>query len=374
MRLITLEFKRVISRPITYIVLLGLPILFISLGSVFFNSFGADSLKIGVYSEDKSPLSKFTVGIVMSLFHGGTIQYVGPDYVEKLKNGELNAVVIIPSDFTTSLFLARETEIRYVPSPVDTQLSAAAYLVFKKLFEDLSGGPFFNPKVLQQMYTSSSVPAPKLVTDKEVNFSQVFAPSLILLITMFAAMLIGAGSVANDKERGLFLYYSIGKIKPYHYYIAKFTTTFLISFVAGSISYFGFLINGFSMNILVILTIILSNALFHTALGIAISAFSQNTMSSNLIAAILGVLLLFSSGSLMSVSSLPEIGKKILNVIPIYKSVYLLRIAQLFSAEGDFKVLIVKNLLLSIIGASIFVALSIVCIQKEFSPKRELTI
>lgn len=374
MRLITLEFKRVISRPVTYIVLLGLPILFILLGGVFFNSFGADSLKIGVYSEDKSPLSKFTVGVVMSLFHGGTIQYVGPDYVEKLKNGELNAVVIIPSDFTTSLFSARQTEIRYVPSPVDTQLSAAAYLVFKKLFEDLSGGPFFNPKVLQQMYTSSSVPAPKLVTDKEVNFSQVFAPSLILLITMFAAMLIGAGSVASDKERGLFLYYSIGKIKSHHYYLAKFTTTFLISFVAGLVSYFIFLINGVSMSILVVLIIILSNALFHTALGIAISAFSQNTMSSNLIAAILGVLLLFSSGSLMPVSSLPEIGKKILNVIPIYKSVYLLRIAQLFSTESDFKVIIFKNLLFSIVGASIFVALSIVCIKKEFSPKRELTI
>jgi ABC-2 type transport system permease protein len=76
----------------------------------------------------------------------------------------------------------------------------------------------------------------------------------------------------------------------------------------------------------------------------------------------------------MPVSSLPELGKKILNFVPIYKSVYLLRMAQLFSIKDDFKVLMAKNLFLSIIGASIFSALSIVCIKKEFSPKRELTI
>lgn len=372
MVLLKLEFKRIFSRPMTYVVLLALPVLFVLLGSVFFNSFGANNLKIGVYSEDKSPLSKFTVGVVMSLFHGQTIQYVGADYVEKLKSGELHAVVIIPGDFTISLFSARQTQIKYVPSPVDTQLSAAAYLVFKKLFEDLSGGPFFNPKVLQQMYTSSNVPAPSLVTDREVNFSQVFAPSLMLLITMFAGMLIGAGSVVNDKERGLLLYCSLGKVKPLGYYFAKFTTTFVISFVAGLISYAIFFVNGFSVDWTVVLIIILINALFHTSLGIAISVLSKSSMTSNLISTIFSILLLFSSGSLTSVSSLPEFGKRILNVIPIYKSVYLLRMAQLFSRDSDFDILLAKNVLFSITGTFVFIVLTNAFIIREFLPKSEL--
>lgn len=373
MVLLKLEFKRIFSRPMTYVMLLALPVLFVLLGSVFFNSFGANNLKIGVYSEDKSPLSKFTVGVVMSLFHGQTIQYVGADYVEKLKSGELHAVVIIPRDFTTSLFSARQTQIKYVPSPVDTQLSAAAYLVFKKLFEDLSGGPFFNPKVLQQMYTSSNVPAPSLVTDREVNFSQVFAPSLMLLITMFAGMLIGAGSVVNDKERGLLLYCSLGKVKPLGYYFAKFTTTFVISFVAGLISYAIFFVNGFSVDWTMVLIIILINALFHTSLGITISVLSESSMTSNLISTIFSILLLFSSGSLTSVSSLPEFGKRILNVIPIYKSVYLLRMAQLFSRDSDFDILLAKNVLFSITGTSVFIALTNAFIIREFLPKSELS-
>ena len=363
------EFKRVFKRPSTYVVLFLVPVLFVILGSVFFNSFGATNLRIGVYSQDKSPLSKFTVGVVMSLFQGGTIQYVGSDFQKKLMDGELNAVVIIPSNFTISLFSARQTEIKYIPSPVDTQLSAAAYLVFQKLFEDLSGGPFFNPKVLQQMYTSSNVPAPKLVTEKELDFSQVFAPSLILIITMFAALMVGSGLIVYDKEQGLIQYYIVGGIDPVVYYLMKFFVVFFVSFLAGIVSYLIFFLSGFSVDFYAILVIIGLNAIFHSTLGLLISSFSKTSMVSNLFGTTLSVLLLFASGAITSVSSLPELGRRLLNFVPIYNSVYILRTLQLFSESTKLRELLLGNASVVFFGSAIFMVISLLILVGQFFPK-----
>ncbi len=363
------EFKRVFKRPSTYVVLFLVPVLFVIIGSVFFNSFGATNLRIGVYSQDKSTLSKFTVGVVMSLFQGGTIQYVGSDFQKKLMDGELNAVVIIPSNFTISLFSARQNEIKYIPSPVDTQLSAAAYLVFQKLFEDLSGGPFFNPKVLQQMYTSSNVPAPKLVTEKELDFSQVFAPSLILIITMFTAMMVGSGLIVYDKEQGLIRYYIVGGIDPVVYYLMKFFVVFFVSFLAGIVSYLIFFLSGFSVDSYAILVIIGLNAIFHSTLGLLISSFSKTSMVSNLFGTALSVLLLFASGAITSVSSLPELGRKLLNFVPIYNSVYILRTLQLFSESTKLRELLLRNASVVFFGSAIFMVISLLILIGHFFPK-----
>ncbi|WP_448375766.1 ABC transporter permease [Fervidobacterium sp.] len=363
------ELRRIFNRPSTYIILFVIPILFVILGSVFFNSFGATNLKIGVYSEDRSPLSKFTVGIVMSLFQGGTIKYVDANFHEKLKNGELNAVIIIPSNFTTALFGAKQTEIRYIPSPVDTQLSAAAYLVFRKLFDDLSGGPFFNPKVLQQMYTSSSVPAPRLVTEKELDFSQIFAPSLILIITMFAALMIGSGIIVYDNEQGLLQYYILGRISPIVYYFIKFIVVFLISFAAGIVSFVIFLMNGFSIDFFVILTIVTLNAIFHSALGLLISSVSESSMLSNFLGTILSMFLLLASGAITSISLLPDFGKKLLSFVPIYNSVYTLRSVQLFFEHVNLRELLIQNAIISILSSTVFVIISLIVLRTKFLPK-----
>ncbi|MGQ9856591.1 MAG: ABC transporter permease [Fervidobacterium sp.] len=369
MRFVKYEFKRILVKPSTYIVLFVIPILFVLIGGVFFNSLASSDLKVGVYSEDKSPLSKFTVGVVMSLFRGGTIQYVGKDYLELLRKGELHAVVIIPNGFTNALFTGRQTEIKYIPSPVDTQLSAAAYLVFQKLFEDLSGGPFFNPKVLQQMYTSSNVPAPKLVTENDLDFDQVFAPSLILLITMFVALMIGASSFVGDKETQFIRAIAVGRAKFYQYFLSKFLVTVAISYMSGLTAYFVFLPSKLSIGFGSILVLILLTSLFHSVLGIFVSSLSRNYLISNLLGTALSILLIFSSGSLTAVSSLPKFVRGMLNLVPIYNSVYILRLEQLFGARSVNLQMFLRSSFVIIALTGIFLIVSFLLIKKETTPR-----
>ncbi|HOQ39575.1 MAG TPA: ABC transporter permease [Fervidobacterium sp.] len=371
MRYIKFDLKRIFSRPSTYFILFLAPIIFVVVGSAFFNSLGTSDLKIGVYSEDKSPLSKFTVGVVMSLFQGSTMKYVGDDYTEELKKGELQAVVIIPDGFTSGLFGGKKTQIVYVPSPVDTHVSAAAYTVFKRLFEDLSGGPFFNPKVLQQMYTSPSVPAPELVTEKALDFTHAFAPSLIFIITMFVSIMIGSGLVVYDKEKNLFKLFQLGNLSAFQYIFSKIFAVFVVSVVSGVVSYLLFLLVGFEISALEIILLIAVTALFHSALGVLISAVSSTNLVSNILGASVSLFLLLISGSLAPISALPRWGEKIVSFVPIYSAVYSTRLLQLFPGSEDNFLQILITLLMSLIGSVLIFIISALVVNHNFMPKED---
>lgn len=330
LKLLRLEFRRFSRRPSTYLAIIIMPLLLITLGSLFFKSLGTQNLKIGVYSKDRSPLSKFTVGVVMSLFQGGTVSYVGKDFEEKLMSGEYHAVIVIPEDFTSSLFSAKRTKLYYVPSPVDTHLSAAAFLVFKKLFDDLGGGPFFNPQVLRQMYVSKSVPAPELVTEKGLDFSQVFAPALIFLTIMFTGIIVGCGGIVRDREENLATHYALANLSPLKVVLLKLIPTFVLATVVGLASFGLFVASGLKIKTSVLVLLVLNSAIFYSTLGLLISTFSKSSLTAYLIGSTLSFLFLLSSGALTPISSLPLALRKTVKLMPTTTAVYLTRVMQFF--------------------------------------------
>ncbi|MFN3691545.1 MAG: ABC transporter permease [Fervidobacterium sp.] len=336
--LLKFEFKRLLARSSTYIVLLFIPIVFSLISSLLYTSVNTTKLVIGVYSKDKSPLSKFTVGVVVSLFRGGTIKYVGNNFEELLKNGDLNAVVIIPEDFTSSLFGAKKTTIRYIPSPVNTELAAAAYIVFKQLFEDLGGGPFFNPKVLREMYTASSVPAPELITDKSMDFSQTIAPSIIFIVPMFIGIVLGAGIISKDKEIGLFKEILLSKMNITVYYLLKYILLLILSFFSSLVAFIVFSLTGLKVHFGFVLILLLGNAIFYSAVGLLVSSIFYSSTVSNIVGSALSVVFLFTSGILVPLNQLAEKAREFVKLSIIYKSTYIVRTVQFFGDKAvNFK-------------------------------------
>lgn len=368
MQLINYEYRKLFSKPSTYIVLLFVPITFVLISSIFFNSVNTTELSIGVYSKDKSPLSKFTVGVVVSLFRGGTIKYVDENYEDALKNGELNAVVVIPENFTTSLFAGKKTILKYIPSPVNTELAAAAYIVFKQMFEDLGGGPFFNPKVLREMYTASSVPAPELVTDKSLDFSQAFAPSIIFIVTMFVGIVIGSGLISYEKELGIFTQLALSKVNLMIYFLVKFIVLFSISSASGLIAYFIFYIFGLKIPFVYFLILVCVNALFYSSFGLLVSTFLPNSISSNVLGSTFAILFLLSSGTLISINQVSKSLRGLITSSIIYKSTYIIRNIQFFGESVDVAQLSTNLVLFSLIFSILMWLVSMVSLIFQFKP------
>ncbi len=370
MEFLKFEFKRLFSRPFTYIVLFIVPLIFALISSSFFRSFGESDLRIGIYTLDKSPLSKFTVGVIVSLFKGGTIKYVDENYEKELQSGNLNAVVVIPEDFTNSLFTGKKTMLKYIPSPVNTELSTAAYLVFKRMFEDLGGGPFFNPKVLREMYTASNVPAPELVTEKSIDFSQVFATSMIFIITMFIGLLIGAGLIARDKEIGILKQFTLSNFSILNYLVIKFFATLILSFISGLFVYTYFLLKGFNMSPILVVLFIALNAIFYSSFGIFISSFSQNTLTSNLLGSAISMFFLLINGPFVNLSEIPSFFKKFVELLPTFRSSYIIRSVQFFGKPTNMLQNESKFILLSMAMSILFLLISLVRLNFTLLPDR----
>lgn len=368
MKLLRYEYRKLFSKPSTYIVLLFVPVAFVLISSIFFSSVNTTELSIGVYSKDKSPLSKFTVGVVVSLFRGGTIKYVDEKYENALKNGDLNAVVVIPEDFTTSLFAGKKTILKYIPSPVNTELAAAAYIVFKQMFQDLGGGPFFNPKVLREMYTASNVPAPELATDKSLDFSQAFAPSIIFIVTMFVGIVIGSGLISYEKELGIFKQLALSKINVISYFLLKLLVLFSVSTTSGLIAYFIFYTFGLKIPFIYFLILVPVNAIFYSSFGLLISTFLPNTISSNIIGSTFAILFLLSSGTLISINQISKSLKGFITSSVIYKSTYIIRNIQFFGQNGDVARLIFDLFLFSFISSTLMCLFSILSLNLQFKP------
>ncbi|MFN6991777.1 MAG: ABC transporter permease, partial [Fervidobacterium sp.] len=217
---------------------------------------------------------------------------------------------------------------------VNTELAAAAYIVFKQLFEDLGGGPFFNPKVLREMYTAASVPAPELVTDKSIDFSQTVAPSIIFIVPMFVGVVLGAGIISKDKEIGLFKDILLSKTNLVLYYFIKYILMSLVSFFSGLIAFIVFYLTGLEVHFGFVLTLLLASAIFYSAVGLLISSTFYSSTVSNIVGSALSVVFLFTSGTFVPLNQLAEKARDFVKSSIIYKSTYIVRTVQFFGDKA----------------------------------------
>ncbi len=358
------EILRIVQKPMNLVILLLLPILLAILGNYFFSSLASAELKIGVYSEDTSPLSKLTVGVVLSLFQGGTITYTDENYKEKLNSGDFHAVVIIPKNFTSNLFSAKQTEIKFVPSPVDLQFSAAAYVVLQKLFEDLSGGPFFFFFFLSLVYTSSSVPAPKLVTSNNLDFASVFGLPVVLITTMLISLFLSSYVVSHDRSVGFTRIFAISKYDELKYFYLKFFTVNIISIASGLISLLLISLTNKDVPFYLTFVMVIFVSLIHSSIGLIISSISKSPIQSISYGVGIGLFFFLGSGALTPNSTLPESLSKFVRFLPISMSILNLRLYQIN------KTLNFDYFFATIIITLISILTAIMVITREFLPQR----
>ncbi|ABR30251.1 ABC transporter [Thermosipho melanesiensis] len=360
------EFKRLIGKPLNIILIILLPVVLTIASIIFFNGFGVTNVKLGVYNLDDSPLSQFTIKLVMSFFNGGTLTYVDKNYTEKLQSGELNAVMIIPENFTDALYNGQRVDIDFIPSPVDLQLSVGIYNVLNSIFNDLSGSPFFNPQVLRYLFVSQETPAPRFVPKTKnfkTDFGTLFSPAILFLSVIFLIIAIGVLTIINDRELGLINIFKVNNEKWYKYTVVKFLALFFLGIVVS----IGVYVAGITLNIKIPFSIFfplsLTAIIFHSSLALLISSISPNKAMANIIGISLSMFFFFASGSITPVTTLPKLMFKVASYTPSYKLTYALRNYQLNGIPINSELLY-----LTLISVVSFLVMMLT-IKKEFRMK-----
>ncbi|ANQ53531.1 ABC transporter [Thermosipho sp. 1063] len=360
------EFKRLIGKPVNIVLIILLPVVLTVASIIFFNGFGVSNVKLGVYNLDDSALSRFTIKLVMSFFKGGTLRYVDENYVELLQSGEVNAVMMIPSNFTDALYNGQKVNIDFIPSPVDLQLSVGIYNVLNSIFNDLNGSPFFNPQVLRYLFVSNETPAPQFVPKTKnfkTDFGNLFSPAILFLSVIFLLLAIGVLTVINDRELGLITIFKVNNEKWYKYSVVKFLALFFLGlFVSFSVYLVGNLF-GVKIPFSIFFPLSLTAIIFHSALSIFISSISPNKAVANILGISLSMFFFFTSGSITPVTTLPKAMFKLASYTPSYKLTYALRNYQLnnIGISQELKYLIVVSIIAFVV--------MIFTVRKEFLKK-----
>ena len=328
------ELKRIFKRFGSIMVVFIAPALVVILASVFFSGYEFQTMKLGVHLEDKSLPAQLTMKLLTSFFKGKSVVEVSGNFDELLIKGKLNAVVVIPKDFTKKLYEKQRTLLPFIPSPVDLQVASAIYRVVNSLFADLEGSAFFDPQILKYLFVDKGYPSPRLVmrnSKESIDFESLISPSIIFFSSVLVVISLLSLSVVSDGERGVLDLYIAMDLKWWEYSLGKIASYTTLGFAISSLAcVILLLVTNINIPIKWVLILSLFNALFHSSIAFIVSSLSPTRNTASLVAVSLIGLFFFMSGTIVPVSSLPESFKTIsVRTLP-FKIVYVLRRIQLY--------------------------------------------
>ncbi len=329
------EISRVFRKPSVFLVLILAPFLVAGLGIAMYSNYGLENMKLGFVNLNKDPIGGFTVRLILSFFHGGSVVELSKsNYLEALMKGEVHAVIIIPEDFTDLIYSRKQSYLWFVPSPYDLQIAAGIYTVIKSLFDDLEGSMFFDPKVLRYMFVGKGYPSPDLVVKygkRALNFDSLLAPAVVFLSGVLVVLTLSSLSVVEDRERRLHHMYRIAELSSLGYTYSYVLSYTILGVMESSIAYFIFhWLTGTSLSTTHLVILVILSNLFHALVGFSISAISPNKgVALILMTTVLGMVF-FSSGTLVPLISVPEALRKFITGTVIYNTTLIVRKAQIF--------------------------------------------
>ncbi len=357
------EISRLLKRSSVLIVLLISPFAISALAILFYINLNIQSMNIGILNLDRDERSVITVTFLMRFFRGAYLEKVTKsNYLQKLINGDIEAVLVIPNGFMEKVYSRKKSEVWYIPSPHDLQLSIGAYSILKSLFEDLAGGIFVDLGATKSMggscirrmlFSYKSYPSPAFVSkkpatersfsppsvaylwepqkSKELNFDVLLSPAVILLSGVLAILTLSIHSVIDDEERNIMEMYKMGKISPYFYAISNILVYTTIGILASSISYvIAFYMSRTVIDPVIRIPVIAMISLTYASLGFLISVFSPNRSTANLLMIFFLTISILASGNFVAVSQMPKISRGLITASPIYNANMIFRKELLF--------------------------------------------
>ncbi|MBZ4661659.1 MAG: type transporter [Thermotoga sp.] len=330
-RIAIVELKRILKKRSSLMMIIAAPVLVVLISLLFMQGYNLQTMKLGIYNEDNSIWSSLVMRFIGTILRQENIVKVDQNYEKLLKEGKLNAVIVIPKGFAAKLYSKQPTQMIFISSPIDLHLAAAIYNVLDSVLADFQGSAFFDPKVLRYIFTESDYPVPRLtLKDSELRFSDLISPFIVFFTAILITVSLASVSTFLDREKNLhemFLVYNLparkyacGKILAYTVIGAS------VSFIAYALTV---ILTGDNLGFFVTSVLILLNALLHTSVGFLVSSISPDKSLANILGVSVIGISLFSSGFAIPISNLPDILRRIAMSTPVFRTMYALRVYQL---------------------------------------------
>jgi ABC-2 type transport system permease protein len=295
-------------------------------------NFDVKNIKIAIYDQDKSKLSKDFINSLNSSEYFIIVNFINneSDINALLDKKVAKCVIVIPSDFSKKINSNRNTSIQYLIDGVDAN---TASIIQNYMFAATAQ---FNQKVSSEILARNGMKEfiplsleTQFWFNPDLKTTRYLIPGLIAMILIVTAVITVALSFVREKEKGTMEQLNVSSLQSIELILGKTLPFVIIALVnAGLILLAGYIFFGVEVKgsylLLLLTTLIFLTA--STSLGIFISVVSDSQQVAFTAATFVSLLpSLILSGFVFPIDSMPVIIQVITNITPAKFFIEILR-------------------------------------------------
>jgi ABC-2 type transport system permease protein len=294
---------------------------------------------LGIVNEDGQPLSESVISglnatgfLTLSNFTERT------KALEELNATNLNAVLIIPENFTQNLMIYDQVNVSLVVDGTDPDVARLVEDGVKTFFTN-----FY--KTLKQNYTEPiTVNTEIAVVGEAIGYKENIVPGMLTYPLLFSSMVVSTGAIVYEREKGTLKKIRASPIRPINMLFGKTLAALFqtaISIIVMSVLAAVLLAPKLNWNIPLLIPIFFLGSMNGIALGLIISCIGRAPQEASNAATTIAIVLQFFTGMYFPIEYLPTYMQQIGRVIPMTYAAQALRDIMIRNAT-------VNNLLLPI--------------------------
>jgi|AGTN01.2.fsa_nt_gi ABC-type multidrug transport system, permease component len=315
--LISKELRQILRDRELLMMLVVMPVMQITLYSLALSP-EVEHLQLGVIDYASSPTSREFVARlvrnqVFDIFDsGGTSRALS----QKVRDGQLDAGIIIPPDFERLIKSERGAKVQVLLDGVDANTAgiASGYIaqILQAFNSQLSSGTQ-NPKELIEPMVSYAY-------NPGLESKWFFVPGVLAMVLNLVSTLVSSAAVIREKDTGTLEQLLMTPVNSLQILIAKIVPLAIVLmmnvFISLFIAVFIYHIP-FRGNLLLFLGVSLLAIIVGISLGISLAAFAANQRQSLLTSFFVNLPVIQLSGALTPVESMPDFWQKVAMLDPL---------------------------------------------------------
>lgn len=315
--LISKELRQILRDKELLMMLVVMPVMQITLYSLALSP-EVEHLQLGVIDYSASPTSReFVARLVKNqvfdiLDSGGTSAALS----KKVKDGQLDAGIVIPPDFERRIKSERRVAVQVLLDGVDANTAgiASGYIaqILQAFNAQLSTGTQNPRELIEPMVSYAYNPG--------LESKWFFVPGVLAMVLNLVSTLVSSAAVIREKDTGTLEQLLMTPVNSMQILIAKIVPLAIVLMINVFISLFiaVFIYHiPFRGNLLLFLGVSLLAIIVGISLGISLAAFAANQRQSLLTSFFVNLPVIQLSGALTPIESMPDFWQKVALLDPL---------------------------------------------------------
>ncbi|MGA2668883.1 MAG: ABC transporter permease [Ignavibacteria bacterium] len=316
------EFRQIRRDPRTVIIIFFFPVLMLVLFGYAVN-FDVDHIKLGVYDEDMSPLSREYIKSLESSGYFDIVTYIdNPKEINKLLDEKtVQCAVVFPNDLSEKFYANENVKIQYLIDGVNGNTATVIMNYVNAATRDLSSK--YMTETLARSGLNSYQPIdlqPIFWFNPDLKTSEFMIPGLVASILITLSVVLTAVSIVREKELGTIEQINVSPVSAIELLLGKILPYTLLSLLVAAL----IIISGhfvFQVQIKGNIFLLFISVLLYLFASLNLGIFVSTIAESQQVAFQMGILISqlpsnLLSGFIFPIESMPKLVQYLTNITP----------------------------------------------------------